>query len=81
MKKPSKPAGPPKTEAVKAHPDLGEFYVRINSFGEIERSHTVEEINLFLNKKVVDPKLKHRFGYKSDPDDDTVEFMYGKEPG
>jgi hypothetical protein len=63
-------------EKTKAHPELGDFYVRINSFGEIERSHTVEEINQFLNKKVVDPKLKDRFGYRNREDDDTVEFMY-----
>jgi hypothetical protein len=52
------------------------FYVRINSFGEIERSHSVEEINRFLNQHVVDKKLKDRFGYKSDENDDTVRFLY-----
>jgi hypothetical protein len=81
MKKPAKKTGqtPTQPEHIKAHPELGEFYVRINSFGEIERSHTIEQINLFLNKKVVDQKLKDRFGYKSGPDDDTVEFMYGEK--
>jgi hypothetical protein len=79
MKKPAKKTEPAASqpERINAHPELGEFYVRINSFGEIERSHTIEQINLFLNKKVVDQKLKDRFGYKSGPDDDTVEFMYG----
>jgi hypothetical protein len=77
MKKITKPETKPQSpESIKAHPELGEFYVRINALGQIERSHTVEEINRFLNKKVVDNKLKHRFGYKSGPDDDTVEFMY-----
>jgi hypothetical protein len=64
-------------EQVKTHPDLKGFYVRINAFGEIERSHSIDEINQFLNKNIVDKKLKHRFGYKSDADDDTINFMYG----
>jgi hypothetical protein len=66
-------------EFIKTHPDLKGFYVRINAFGEIERSHSIDEINQFLNKNMVDNKLKNRFGYKSDDDDDTVNFMYGEE--
>lgn len=64
-------------EQVKTHPDLKGFYIRINAFGEIECSHSIDEINQFLNKNIVDKKLKHRFGYKSDADDDTINFMYG----
>ncbi|MCS7005521.1 MAG: hypothetical protein NZM38_09365 [Cytophagales bacterium] len=60
----------------KVHPELKGFYVFVNSFGEIEYSFPIEKINIFLNKKVVDNKLKNRFGFKSDQDDDTVEFMY-----
>ncbi|GAB4195448.1 MAG: hypothetical protein OHK0057_11080 [Thermoflexibacter sp.] len=64
-------------EHPKTHPDLKGFYVKINAFGEIECSHSIDEINQFLNKNIVDKKLKHRFGYKSDADDDTINFMYG----
>jgi hypothetical protein len=67
----------PKNSA-QAHPDLKGFNVWINPLGEIESTHSVDEINIFLNQKVVDKKLKDRFGYKSAEDDDTVDFMYGK---
>ncbi|MCU0390031.1 MAG: hypothetical protein MUE81_02850 [Thermoflexibacter sp.] len=67
------------SEEVKAHPLLKGFYVRINAFGEIERSHSIDEINQFLNQNVVDSKLKHRFGYKTDAEDDTISFMYGDQ--
>jgi hypothetical protein len=64
----------------KVHPDLKGFDIKVNEFGEIESTFSIEKINLFLNKKVVDKKLKDRFGYKSDEDDDTVEFMYKDHP-
>jgi len=64
----------------KVHPDLEGFDIKVNEFGEIESTLSIEEINLFLNKKVVDKKLKNRFGYKSDEQDKTVEFMYRDFP-
>ena len=67
-----------KTDKPKVHQELNGFNIQINEFGEIERTHSIEEINQFLNRKVVDKKLKDRFGYKSSEDDDTIDFLYGK---
>lgn len=64
----------------KVHPDLEGFDIKVNEFGEIESTLSIEKINFFLNKKVVDKKLKDRFGYKSDEHDNTVEFMYRDFP-
>lgn len=44
----------------KVHPDLAGFDIKINSFGEISSTHSVEDLNKFLNKNVVDKKLKDR---------------------
>ncbi|WP_020527440.1 hypothetical protein [Flexithrix dorotheae] len=60
----------------KVHKDLKGFDIKINEFGEIKSTLPLEEINKFLNRKVVDKKLKDRLGYKSDEDDDTVDFLY-----
>lgn len=53
-------------EKPKVHPDLEGFDVKINSFGEIVSTHSIEKINEFLNKNVVDKKLKDRDGFKQD---------------
>ncbi|MGB0524246.1 MAG: hypothetical protein ACPGJS_14855 [Flammeovirgaceae bacterium] len=50
----------PDKKKPKVHPDLEGFDIKINSFGEITSSHSVEELNKFLNKNVVDKKLKDR---------------------
>ena len=63
-------------DAPKVHSELKGFDIRVNEFGEIESTLPIEAINKFLNKKVVDKKLKDRFGYKTDEHDETVEFMY-----
>ncbi|MDW7692275.1 hypothetical protein R9C00_13960 [Flammeovirgaceae bacterium SG7u.111] len=60
----------------KVHNDLNGFDIKINEFGEIESTFPIDKLNQFLNKKVVDKKLKDRLGYKSDEDDDTIDFMY-----
>lgn len=44
----------------KVHDDLEGFDIKINKFGEINSSMPIEELNKFLNKKVVDKKLKNR---------------------
>ena len=44
----------------KTHKDLKGFDIRINEFGEIVSSYSVEELNEFLNDKVEDKKLKDR---------------------
>ncbi|MEN7548289.1 hypothetical protein AAG747_10250 [Rapidithrix thailandica] len=69
-----KPNG--KTDKPKVHPELKGFDIYINELGEVKWSKSIEEVNLFLNKHVVDKKLKERFGYKSDEEDDTIHFMY-----
>lgn len=44
----------------KTHDDLQGFDIRINEFGEIVSSYSVEKLNEFLNKNVEDKKLKDR---------------------
>jgi len=44
----------------KVHSDLDGFDIKINSFGEITSTHSIEDLNKFLNKNVVDKKLKDR---------------------
>ena len=44
----------------RVHDDLEGFEFKINSFGEITSTKSVEEINKFLNKNVKDKKLKGR---------------------
>lgn len=53
-------------EKPKVHPDLEGFDVKINSFGEIISTYEIEKINDFLNKNVVDKKLKDRDGFKQE---------------
>jgi hypothetical protein len=55
-------------EKPKVHPELEGFDVKINSFGEIISTHDIEKINEFLNKNVIDKKLKDRDGFKQDED-------------
>ena len=57
------------TEKPKVHPELEGFDVKINSFGEITTNFSIDKINEFLNKNVVDKKLKHLDGYKKEADD------------
>ncbi|MEM0932728.1 MAG: hypothetical protein AAGJ12_09695 [Bacteroidota bacterium] len=66
----------PKTTSPRVHDELKGFDIKVNEFGEIESTLPIEAINNFLNRKVVDKKLKNRFGYKSDEDDETIEFLY-----
>ena len=42
------------------HDELDGFDIKINSFGEINSSMPIEKLNQFLDKKVVDKKLKDR---------------------
>lgn len=44
----------------KTHEDLKGFDIRINEFGEIISTYSVEQLNEFLNDKVEDKKLKDR---------------------
>lgn len=41
------------------HKDLDGFEININSFGEMETSLNIEKLNSFLDKNLVDSKLKN----------------------
>jgi hypothetical protein len=56
----------PEEEKPKVHQELEGFEVKINSFGEIVSNYSIEQINEFLNKNVVDKKLKDKDGYKKE---------------
>ncbi|MBS9524408.1 hypothetical protein KIH41_00705 [Litoribacter ruber] len=49
-----------KDENPKVNPDLEGFKMKINSFGEISSSFSIDKINEFLNKNVDDKKLRDR---------------------
>ena len=42
------------------HEKLQGFDIQINSFGEINSTVSIEDLNTFLDKQVVDKKLKDR---------------------
>jgi hypothetical protein len=44
----------------KMHDDLKGFDIKINEFGEIISSYSVDKLNGFLNENVEDKKLKDR---------------------
>lgn len=44
------------------HKDLEGFDIKINSFGEIIRSHDIDDLNKFLDDNVEDKKLDERDG-------------------
>ena len=46
-----------KQEVAETHPDLKGLDIRVNEFGEIISNISVEKLNEFLNKNVVDKKL------------------------
>ncbi|WP_026994515.1 hypothetical protein [Flectobacillus major] len=50
----------PKQELPKVHDELDGFDIKINSFGEINRSIDIDKINEFLNKHMDDKKLRGR---------------------
>ncbi len=49
-----------KEEKAKVHKDLEGLDLKVDSFGEIKSSMSVDKINTFLNKNVEDKKLKDR---------------------
>lgn len=44
----------------KVHKDLSGFDIKINSFGEIQMTYDMDDINRFLNQNVDDKKLRNR---------------------
>jgi hypothetical protein len=63
-----KPAKQPKV-----NPELQGFDITINSFGEIIGTHSIEQINQFLNRHVKDKKLKDRDDQPEDAREDQPE--------
>jgi putative NADH-flavin reductase len=49
---------PDTAEKPRVHKDLEGFDIKINSFGEINSSIDIDQINKFLNKHVDDKKLR-----------------------
>lgn len=47
-------------EKLKVNPELEGLDISINSLGEIQSNIAMDKINTFLNKHVVDKKLKDR---------------------
>ncbi len=50
----------PKKEKPTVNEELEGFDIKIDTFGEIKSSMDIDKINEFLNKNVVDKKLKGR---------------------
>ena len=49
-----------KSEKPKVNEELEGFNLKVDSFGEIQSSLSIDKINDFLNKNVEDKKLKDR---------------------
>lgn len=47
-----------KNGGLEIHEELRGFNIKINEFGEINSSFSIEKLNTFLNRKVEDKKLK-----------------------
>jgi len=47
-------------EKPKVNDELNGFDIKVNAEGEIESTHSIEEINKFLNRHVDDKKLRDR---------------------
>jgi hypothetical protein len=47
-----------KKDELKVNPQLPGFDIKINSFGEIQSNYEIDEVNEFLDKNIVDKKLK-----------------------
>jgi hypothetical protein len=55
-----KPTPTPKEQAPKVNKQLEGFDIKIDSFGEIKSTMSIDQINAFLNKSVDDKKLRDR---------------------
>lgn len=44
------------------HEDLRGFDIKINKLGEIKGNFDIDQLNAFLNREVMDKKLKHLQG-------------------
>ena len=50
---------PIKKEVTEENKNLPGFDIRINSFGEVQSTYDIDEVNAFLNKNLEDNKLKN----------------------
>lgn len=62
-----------KSEQPKVNEELEGFNLKVDSFGEIQSSMSIDKINEFLNKNVEDKKLKDR--------EDIKEWKKGQSGG
>jgi hypothetical protein len=60
-------------ENPQVHTDLSGFNIWVNEQGEIESTHSIEDLNKFLDKKVVDKKLKDRTDLNVKREDEASE--------
>jgi hypothetical protein len=65
-KKSNKPA---KKEVTDENKNLPGFDIRINSFGEVQSTYDIDEVNAFLNKNLSDKKLKNKTKEGRDEED------------
>jgi hypothetical protein len=61
---------PSKKESPKVNDELNGFDIKIDTFGEIRSTMSIDDINKFLNKNVDDKKLRDR---------DDLEFIQDKK--
>ncbi len=59
----------PKKEITEENKNLPGFDIRINSFGEVQSTYDIEEVNAFLNKNLPDKKLKNKVKEGEDEED------------
>jgi len=57
------------------HEELRGFNIKINEFGEINSSFSIEKLNTFLNRKVEDKKLKEVIKQNRKPEWQTI-FLF-----
>ena len=69
-RKPEKPDKPAKKESPKVNDELNGFDIKIDTFGEIKSTMSIDQINKFLNRTVDDKKLRDR---------DDLEFIQDKK--
>jgi hypothetical protein len=64
-----------KKEVPEENKNLPGFDIRINSFGEVQSTYEIDEVNAFLNKNLRDKKLKNKTKEGKDEKDkpDSVE--------
>lgn len=49
-----------KEDVAKENENLPGFDIRINTFGEVQSSYDIDEVNAFLNENLRDKKLKNK---------------------